>query len=103
MAALGLSLYSKENASTGLSAVESPEGIDAQDVVKWLKDKYAMFIAGGQAQAKGKIFRVAHMGYISEFDTIQAISAIEMALSGLGYKFEMGSGVTAAQKVFGEG
>lgn len=102
MAALGLELYSKENASTGLSAVEAPTGIDAQDVVGWLKNKYAIFIAGGQAQAKGKIFRVAHMGYISEFDTLQAISAIEMALAGLGYKFEMGSGVAAAQKIFGE-
>ncbi|MFH2127986.1 MAG: alanine--glyoxylate aminotransferase family protein [Pseudomonadota bacterium] len=102
MAALGLELYSKENASTGLSAVEAPAGIDAQDVVGWLKNKYAIFIAGGQAQAKGKIFRVAHMGYISEFDTLQAISAIEMALAGLGYKFEMGSGVAAAQKIFGE-
>ena len=102
VSALGLELFSKENASTGLSAVEAPRGIDAQDVVKWLKEKYAIFIAGGQAQAKGKIFRVAHMGFISEFDTIQAVSAIEMALSGLGYKFEMGSGVAAAQKVFGE-
>jgi aspartate aminotransferase-like enzyme len=102
MAALGLSLYSKENASVGLTAVEAPEGIDGQDVVGWLKNKYAIFIAGGQAQAKGKIFRVAHMGYISEFDTLQGISAIEMALAGLGYKFEMGAGVAAAQKIFGE-
>ncbi|MBU1155600.1 MAG: alanine--glyoxylate aminotransferase family protein [Proteobacteria bacterium] len=102
MAALGLELYSKENASTGLSAVEAPAGIDAQDVVGWLKNKYAIFIAGGQAQAKGKIFRVAHMGYISEFDTLQAISAIEMALAGLGYEFDMGVGVAAAQKIFGE-
>ncbi|MBU1275627.1 MAG: alanine--glyoxylate aminotransferase family protein [Proteobacteria bacterium] len=102
VAAWGLELYSKENASTGLTAVEAPAGIDAQDVVGWLKNKYAIFIAGGQAQAKGKIFRVAHMGFISEFDTLQGISAIEMALAGLGYKFEMGAGVAAAQKIFGE-
>ncbi len=102
VAAWGLELFSKENASTGLTAVLAPEGIDAQDVVGWLKEKYAIFIAGGQAQAKGKIFRVAHMGFISEFDTLKAISAIEMALAGLGYKFEMGAGVAAAQKIFGE-
>jgi aspartate aminotransferase-like enzyme len=102
VAAWGLELYSKENASTGLTAAEAPAGIDAQDVVGWLKEKYAIFIAGGQAQAKGKIFRVAHMGYINEFDTLQAISAIEMALAGLGYEFDMGSGVAAAQKIFGE-
>ncbi len=101
--AWNLELFSRERPSVGLSAVKAPEGIDAQDVVKWLKDRYGIFIAGGQAQAKGKIFRVAHMGYINEFDTLQACSAIEMALAGLGYKnFEMGAGVAAAQRVFGE-
>jgi len=101
--AWGLELYSKENPSPALTAVKVPENMDAQDVVKWLKDKWGIFIAGGQDQAKGKIFRVAHMGYINEFDTLQAISAIEMALAGLGYSFEMGAGVAAAQRVFGEG
>ena len=42
------------------------------------------------------------MGYINEFDTLQGISAIEMALKGLGYSIEMGSGVAAAQRIFGE-
>jgi aspartate aminotransferase-like enzyme len=100
--AWGLGLYSTERASVALTAVQCPENIDGQKVVKWLKDKYGIFIAGGQDQAKGKIFRVAHMGYINEFDILQAISAIEMALKGLGYAFEMGSGVAAAQRIFGE-
>ncbi|MCA1906653.1 MAG: alanine--glyoxylate aminotransferase family protein [Desulfarculus sp.] len=102
VAAWGLELYSKQRPSTALTAVQCPAGIDGQKVVKWLKEKYAIYIAGGQDQAKGKIFRVAHMGYINEFDTLQAISAIEMALKGLGHAFEMGSGVAAAQKIFGE-
>lgn len=102
VAAWGLELFSKENASVGLTAVQVPEDMDATQVVKWLKDKYGIFIAGGQAQAKGKIFRVAHMGFINEFDTIQAVSALEMALAGLGYEFEMGAGVAAAQRIFGE-
>jgi aspartate aminotransferase-like enzyme len=102
VASWGLELFARENPSTGLSAVCAPQGIDGQDIVKWLKEKYSMFIAGGQAQAKGKIFRVAHMGYINEFDTLQAVSALEMALKGLGYSFEMGSGAAAAQRVYGE-
>ncbi len=100
--AWGLDLYSKERPSPALTAVQCPEGVDGQKVVKWLKDKYGIFIAGGQDQAKGKIFRVAHMGYINQFDTLQGISAIEMALKGLGYSFQMGAGAAAAQKVFGE-
>jgi aspartate aminotransferase-like enzyme len=102
VSAWGLELFSKENPSVGLSAVEAPAGVDGQDIVKWLKEKYAIYIAGGQAQAKGKIFRVAHMGFINKFDTLQAIGALEMALKGLGYSFEMGSGAAAAQQVFGE-
>ncbi len=100
--AWGLDLYSKERPSPALTAVQCPEGVDGQKVVKWLKNKYGIFIAGGQDQAKGKIFRVAHMGYINQFDTLQGISAIEMALKGLGYSFQMGAGAAAAQKVFGE-
>jgi len=101
--AWGLELYAKESPSPGLTAVQCPAGVDGQAVVKWLKDKYEMYIVGGQGQAKGKIFRVAHMGYINEFDTIQGVSAIEMALSGLGYSFNLGAGVAAAQAVFGKG
>jgi aspartate aminotransferase-like enzyme len=100
--AWGLELYAKESPSPGLTAVQCPAGVDGQAVVKWLKDKYEMYIVGGQGQAKGKIFRVAHMGYINEFDTIQGVSAIEMALSGLGYSFNLGAGVAAAQAVFGK-
>lgn len=100
--AWGLDSYAKQNASVALTAVECPAGVDGEAVVKWLRDKYAIYIAGGQDDAKGRIFRVAHMGYIDIFDTLKAISAIEMALSGLGYKFNMGSGVAAAQQIFGE-
>jgi aspartate aminotransferase-like enzyme len=56
-------------------------------------------IAGGQAQAKGKIFRIAHMGYIGDFDVVMVIAALEVVLNELGYKAEYGAGVRAAQKV----
>lgn len=100
--AWGLESYAKECASVALTAVQCPQGIDGEAVVKWLRDKYAIYIAGGQDEAKGKIFRVAHMGYIDIFDTLKAISAAEMAMHGLGYKFNLGSGTAAAQLVFGE-
>jgi aspartate aminotransferase-like enzyme len=102
IAAWGLASYAKQNPSNALTAVECPPDVDGEAVVKWLRDKYSIYIAGGQDAAKGKIFRVAHMGYINEFDTLQVTSALEMALSGLDYKFALGSGIAAAQKVFGE-
>ena len=65
-----------------------------------MRDTYGITIAGGQAQLKGKIFRIAHMGYIEEFDIISGISCLEKVLSQMGYKFELGAGVKAAEEAF---
>lgn len=96
MAALGLQLYSPHNSSNALTAVVAPPGVDGQKVVKILREKHNITIAGGQDQAKGKIFRIAHMGYLDKFDLITAVAAVEMTLSELGYPVEMGKGVRAA-------
>jgi aspartate aminotransferase-like enzyme len=50
-----------------------------------MRTRYGITIAGGQDHLKGKIVRVAHIGYVSEFDIITAISGLEMTLSDLGY------------------
>ena len=63
MKAMGMELYSKQNPSDVLTAVVAPAGVDGQKVVSKLREK-GIWIAGGQAQAKGKIFRIAHMGFI---------------------------------------
>lgn len=97
--ALGLELLSKMPGNIA-TAVKVPEGVDGVALVKTVQKKYGVYIAGGQSSYKGKIFRVAHLGYMSAFDIITAISAIEMALAEQGYKFEMGAGVKAAMEVF---
>ena len=56
-------------------------------------------IAGGQDHLKGKIIRLAHLGYIDTFDVIIALSAVEMALQKFGKKVQLGKGVAAAQKI----
>jgi serine---pyruvate transaminase len=97
--ALGLELFSKEGATDALTAVKAPAGVDGQDVVKTLREKYGIMIAGGQAEAKGKIFRIAHMGYIGNFDIIMIVAALEVVLNELGYKAPYGAGVKAAEEV----
>lgn len=97
--ALGLELFSA-SPSNAVTAVNVPEGVDGQNLVKTMRNKYGVTIAGGQGHLKGKIFRIAHLGYMIEFDTMTAISALEMVLKELGYKFEIGSGVSAALKEF---
>ena len=102
MKALGLSLYAPEAYANSVTAVLTPPGIDGQKVVKILRDKHHLTIAGGQDQAKGKIFRLAHLGFVNPFDIIMGVAAVEMTLKELGYGFELGRGVRAAMEVFME-
>ena len=97
--ALGLGIYSKESPSNSVTAVEMPEGIDGQLVYKALREKYGITGAGGQDRAKGKIFRLAHLGYADTFDVITGIAALEMTLKGLGHDLKLGTGVAAAQEL----
>ncbi len=96
--ALGLKLYAPKSPSEAVTAVLAPEGIDAQKIVRIMRDKHGIIIAGGQDRAKGKIFRISHMGYIDRFDLITAISALEMTLQELGYSFDLGIGVKTMEE-----
>ena len=97
--ALGLELLSKKPGNV-CTAVKVPKEVDGGKFTKLLRDKYGVTIAGGQAHLKGKIFRIAHLGYMSKFDVIVALSAVEMGLNELGYKVALGKGVMAAEEVF---
>jgi len=99
--ALGLKMFADTPCDV-VTAVKVPEGIDGLALVKKMRVEYGFTIAGGQAGVKGKIFRIAHMGYIERFDIIAVISALEMVLNDLGWKFEWGAGLSAAQKILAE-
>jgi aspartate aminotransferase-like enzyme len=98
-AALDLKLFPKENPSLSLTAIESPAGVDGQAIYKNLREKYGITGAGGQDKLKGKIFRIAHLGYADTFDVITAVAGIEMVLKGLGHPVKLGTGVAAAQEI----
>lgn len=98
--ALGLKLYAKQNPSLALTAIQVPDGIDGGALTKLLRDKYGVTVAGGQAQLKGKIIRIAHLGYFDTFDIVVGIAAVEMGLKEMGYaKIKLGKGVAAAQEI----
>jgi aspartate aminotransferase-like enzyme len=98
---LGLELFSA-SPTNSVTGIRVPNGVDGSAVVKNMRTKYGITIAGGQDHLKGKIVRIAHIGYFSEFDIITAISGLEMTLSDLGYGIRPGSGVASAQAVFAE-
>lgn len=97
--AIGLELYPRESPSNAVTAIMTPQGIDGQAVYKNLREKYGITAAGGQDIAKGKIFRIAHLGYADRFDVITAIAGIEMVLKGMGHPVKLGAGVAAAQEL----
>jgi len=94
---LGLELFAPDAYSDAVTAVKVPEGIDGAKLVKTMRDKYGVAIAGGQAELKGKIFRIATMGYITSDDLKIGIETLETVLSEMGYKFEKGSGTKALE------
>ena len=98
---LGLELFASAP-TNAVTAIRVPTGIDGAAVVRQMRLRYGITIAGGQEHLKGKIVRIAHIGYFSEFDIITAISGLEMTLSDLGYHIRPGSGVAAAQATFAE-
>ncbi|MFH1997008.1 MAG: alanine--glyoxylate aminotransferase family protein [Candidatus Omnitrophota bacterium] len=99
MKAVGLKLFSS-SPSNAVTAVSVPEGVDGAALVKMMRDTIGVTIAGGQDRVKGKIFRVAHLGFMENFDVITAVSAIEICLKKMGYKFALGKGVSAAEEAF---
>ena len=99
--ALGLKLLAEDHcASPTVTAAYAPEGYDGDSLRKVLRKQYGIVFAGGQGNLKGKIFRIAHMGYADKMDIIIAIGGLEMALAQIGYHVEPGAGLRAAEKVF---
>ena len=99
--ALGLKLFAPaEGRGSAVTPVWVPEGVDGKKIVSIMKNKYGVTIAGGQDDYAGRIFRVGHLGYFGEFDIITTLAALEMTLAELGYEFERGAGIKAAEAVF---
>lgn len=99
--ALGLKPLAADHcASNVLTGVWGPENIGADALRKIIKDNYGVTFAGGQGPIKGRIFRIAHMGFCDKMDITIAVSALEMGLAQAGCSLELGAGVKAAQEVF---
>jgi serine---pyruvate transaminase len=100
-AALGLELFGdSDDRATVVTAIEVPEDVDGDKLVKLLRDRYGITANGGQNQLKGRIVRIAHTGSFGAFDILTSLSGLEMALAELGHPVDQGAGVGAAQRVF---
>ena len=95
--AMGLELFASQPAA-GLTVVKVPAGIDGVELLSKLEKQYGLKLAGGQDHLKGKIFRLAHMGYIDQFDVLTGLAGVELVLLEMGFPVKPGSGVAAAQQ-----
>ncbi|MEE8311376.1 MAG: alanine--glyoxylate aminotransferase family protein [Candidatus Binatia bacterium] len=95
--AIGLRLLAPDAPSPAATGFWLPEGVDGGKIGKHLRDTMGVTVAGGQGHLKGKILRLAHIGYADTFDVIVGLSAIEMALAEFGHPLEFGRGPGAAQ------
>ncbi len=96
MKALGLKLFAADDcASTAVTAVD-PSPIGAEDIRKIMSSKYNIALAGGQDHLKGKIFRIGHLGFVSDRDMLTGIACLEATLTELGHDVKPQAGVKAA-------
>lgn len=97
--ALGLGLYAPDSPSNAVTAVKIPEGMDGERLKDLFFERFGITVAEGQDRAKGKIIRIAHLGYYERLDMIMVISALEMLLKEMGHPFQLGAGVRAAEEI----
>jgi aspartate aminotransferase-like enzyme len=98
--AVGLKLYASTPAAA-LTAICAPDGVDSSKIVKEFREGFDAVVANGQGEMKGKLFRVAHIGYYDYLDTIGILGALEHVLARVTEKpVAYGSAVKAAQEVY---
>jgi aspartate aminotransferase-like enzyme len=100
--ALGLELFAPEAPGAAVTAIKAPAGMDSGVIVKAFRTRFGAVIANGQGSMKGKIFRVAHLGYFDFPDLFSMVACLELILAANGHPVQFGTGVAAVQKVYAE-
>ncbi|MFB3826077.1 MAG: alanine--glyoxylate aminotransferase family protein [Bryobacteraceae bacterium] len=102
VAKLGLELFAPGCPGSSVTAVKAPEGWDSGVIVKEFRNRFGAIIANGQGTMKGKIFRIAHLGYFDFADLFAVIAGLEIILDANGWPVTFGAGVAEAQRVYAE-
>jgi len=97
---LGLELFAPDSPSSSVTAIKAPAGMDSGEIVKAFRNQFGSIIANGQGSMKGRIFRIAHLGYFDFADLFAVIAELELILHLKGIPVSFGRGVAAVQKVY---
>ncbi|MDZ7969040.1 MAG: alanine--glyoxylate aminotransferase family protein [Nostoc sp. DedSLP03] len=98
---LNLPLLAADNSASPAITAVAPQGIEPDKIRSLMKKRFDIALAGGQDHLSNKIFRIGHLGFVSDRDILSCIASLEVTLTELGYEdFTPGSGIAAAVKVF---
>ena len=98
--ALGLKLFATDSPSDAITAVCAPEGLDSGAILQQMQSRFGLALANGQGNLKGRILRIAHLGYFDLSETLGLLASLEIALQTLEVPVTLGAGVRAAQEVY---
>ncbi len=99
--ALGLKLFAPSSPAAALTAVAAPAGADSTAICKRFREQFGAVVANGNAEMKGQLFRIAHLGYYDYLDTVGVLAALEHVIAeATGNAVEYGCAVRAAQEVY---
>ena len=99
--ALELKLFAPTSPAAALTAVAAPAGTDSTVICKRFREQFGAVVANGNAEMKGQLFRIAHIGYYDYLDTAGILAALEQVIAETtGRAVEFGSAVRAAQEVY---
>jgi aspartate aminotransferase-like enzyme len=99
---LGLELFAPGRPSAAVTAIRAPKGLDSGVIVKEFRDRFGSIINNGQGEMKGKIFRIAHLGYFDMVDLFGIVAQLELILEANGFPVHLGVGVAAVQKYYAQ-
>ncbi|WP_443629068.1 L-aspartate--glyoxylate aminotransferase BhcA [Candidatus Njordibacter sp. Uisw_002] len=100
---LELCAQSPELYSDTVTAIMVPEGKDSNLITQHAYESYGVSFGGGLGEMAGKLFRIGHLGAMTDVMALSGIATAEMVMKDLGYDIVLGSGVAAAQKVYQRG
>jgi alanine-glyoxylate transaminase/serine-glyoxylate transaminase/serine-pyruvate transaminase len=89
--------------SNTVTAIRTPEGFDASQIVSHAAQTYGMAFGTGLGDVAGKVFRIGHLGSLTDAMALSGIATAEMVMADLGLPIRLGSGVAAAQDVYRHG
>jgi alanine-glyoxylate transaminase/serine-glyoxylate transaminase/serine-pyruvate transaminase len=100
---LELCAVSPDVYSDTVSAIKTPDGFNATDIVTRAADKYGMAFGVGLGEVAGKVFRIGHLGMLTDAMMLSGLGVAEMVMVDLGLDVKLGSGVAAAQEFYRHG